>query len=223
MKIRIKAHPFYLLEKIKPFLFVLVLPLVKGLLQYLIFNKVSGVLALEIGALFIIFFVAILKFCGFSVELQEEIIIIKIGFLIKKVSYIDKRKASSLSIKENPIEKLFGAVTIKINTEAGKRKKADFKFSIRKKDALILWKAIYGDDSYETEKISNLKIAVWAATTSTAFSGLLIAVPIINKIGDLLGIALSDMLFAEIESVSKNFNIYMPPVVNTVTLIFLFA
>ena len=60
-----------------------------------------------------------------------------------------------------------------------------------------------------------------AAATSSAFSGIIIGVPLINRAGKLLGIGLSDMLLDELNNVSSKINTYFPPVVNTVTLVIL--
>lgn len=62
-----------------------------------------------------------------------------------------------------------------------------------------------------------------AATTSSAVMGMLIAVPIINKTGKLLGIALNNILLDEINNVSSGFKSYFPPIVNAITLVFLLS
>ena len=46
MKKEFHAHPLMLVSLIKPFLFVLVLPVLKGVIQYIIKRRVTGVLTL---------------------------------------------------------------------------------------------------------------------------------------------------------------------------------
>ena len=48
MKKIFKAHPLMILSFVKPFLFVLLLPVIKGFLQYVTVKTVDGVLGLEI-------------------------------------------------------------------------------------------------------------------------------------------------------------------------------
>ena len=43
-----KAHPLMILSRMKPFLFVLVLPFVRGLLQYITDREITSILRVEI-------------------------------------------------------------------------------------------------------------------------------------------------------------------------------
>ena len=72
-------------------------------------------------------------------------------------------------------------------------------------------------------RFSLYKLAFLAATTSSAFTGILISVPVINKLGKLLGIALNQVLFNRINEASGKMNKYFPPIVNMVTLVLLFG
>lgn len=47
MKREFKAHPFMILNYMKPFLFVLVIPLLKGIVQYILYKRATGILATE--------------------------------------------------------------------------------------------------------------------------------------------------------------------------------
>ena len=223
MKKTIKAHPLMIADKIKPFLFVLVLPLLKGLFQYIIKKSVSGVLSLEIAVFIVIALIATAQSLSFSLEILPNRIIIASGVIFKRKSFINIKSVSSISFNRSLIDVWLGAVTCCVNTEAGGVGKEDFKFKLYRKDAETLNRIIYSEEKWEKNRVSPLKIAFWAATTSSAFSGLVIGTPIVNSIGDLLGIAIYSQLFDEINEVSSKFNTYMPPIVNSVTLIFLIA
>ncbi len=223
MNRRIKAHPLMIGEKIKPFLFVLVLPLLKGLFQYIIQGRISGVLSLEIVAVALIAAITVALWLSFSLELLPDRIIIRSGVFLKRTSYIEFKNISSISFKQNPLDACFKTLTCYVNTEAGGVGKEDFAFKLRRQDAKLLKETVFGTEKLEKSRVSPLKIAFWAATTSSAFSGLIIGAPVVNKIGDLLGIALYGLLFDEITEVSSSFNTYMPPIVNTVTIIFIIA
>ena len=54
MKKEFKAHPLMIISLIKPFLFILILPVLKGVVQYIIRREVTGVLTLELIAFMII-------------------------------------------------------------------------------------------------------------------------------------------------------------------------
>ncbi|HAY97636.1 MAG TPA: hypothetical protein DCY23_05050, partial [Ruminococcaceae bacterium] len=130
MKQEFKAHPLMILSLIKPFLFVLILPVLKGAVQYLIYRKITGVFTLEAAALIVMLLAAFLRFRSFSIVCGKNGVKISEGVFLKKTSYIAVSKLSSVQTVQNPLDAVFGAVTYCVNTEAGKKGKTDFKFKL---------------------------------------------------------------------------------------------
>lgn len=223
MKKEFHAHPLMLVSLIKPFLFVLVLPVLKGVIQYIIKRRVTGVLTLELIAFMIITLIAALRCRSFRLICGKSGVTVKMGVLFKSTAFISVNKLSSVQTVRNPIDAVFRAVSYRINTEAGPKGKSDFDFKLSTKDSAEVSRLLYGEDNYTAVKFSVFKVAVMAATTSSAVSGMLIGVPIINKTGKLLGIALNNILLDEINSVSSGFKSYFPPIVNAITLVFLLS
>ena len=223
MKKEFRAHPLMLVSLIKPFLFVLVLPVLKGVIQYIIKRRVTGVLTLELIAFMIITLIAALRCRSFRLICGKSGVTVKMGVLFKSTAFISVNKLSSVQTVRNPIDAVFRAVSYRINTEAGPKGKSDFDFKLSTKDSAEVSRLLYGEDNYTAVKFSVFKVAVMAATTSSAVSGMLIGVPIINKTGKLLGIALNNILLDEINSVSSGFKSYFPPIVNAITLVFLLS
>ena len=223
MKKEFRAHPLMLVSLIKPFLFVLVLPVLKGVIQYIIKRRVTGVLTLELIAFMIITLIAALRCRSFRLICGKSGVTVKLGVLFKSTAFISVNKLSSVQTVRNPIDAVFRAVSYRINTEAGPKGKSDFDFKLSTKDSAEVSRLLYGEDNYTAVKFSVFKVAVMAATTSSAVSGMLIGVPIINKTGKLLGIALNNILLDEINSVSSGFKSYFPPIVNAITLVFLLS
>lgn len=218
-----KAHPLMILSLMKPFLFVLVFPIIRGAIRYFTNKTITGVIIIETLLFFIIAAVAILRYRAFRLIIDDDTITLKTGFIFVKRATISISQLSSVESRQNPLDTVFRSVTYSINTEAGRRNTPDFKFKLRKKDSKEISKIVYGDKETRRIKYSILKIAILAATTSSAFTGLIIGVPVINKAGDLFGIGLSKMLFDEINNVSNKFSLYFPPIVNVISLIFLLA
>ena len=88
MRRQFKAHPFMILNYMKPFLFVLVIPLIKGIIQYIFYRRATGVLAMEAVALLAVLLIGYLKFRSFSIVCGKSGVKITDGIFIKKVSYI---------------------------------------------------------------------------------------------------------------------------------------
>lgn len=221
MKKDYRAHPLMILVFLKPFLFILIIPLVKGLVQYIISRRISGIISLEVAAFSAILAVAALKWHAFGITVSGDVMTVKSGVLFTRKSVINISRLSSVQTLKDPIDTVFGSVTYRVNTEAGAKGKADFEFKLKTSDSDELSRLLYGEEAKTVLKFPVWKLAVMAATTSSALSGIIFSVPIINKTGKLLGFALNSMLFDEINTVSEQVTTVFPPVVNAATLIFL--
>lgn len=212
-----------IISLMKRFLFVLILPVVKGIVQYIIFRRVTGFLTLEIMGFAAIAAAAFLRCRAYRIVCGNKTVTVYTGVLFKKCSVIPVSKLSSVQTVQNPLDAVFGAVTYRVNTEAGKKGKTDFEFKLSLKDSKKVSELLYGKSEYTAVKFSAVKVAVMAATSSSAVTGMIIGVPIINKTGKLLGLALDSILLNEINTVSENIKFYFPPIVSAVTLIFLLS
>lgn len=221
MKSNFKAHPLFIFNLLKPFLFVLIFPLIKGLRQFLQYGETSGVFSFEILLFIIILFIAYLRYRSISIKVDNNILYIKIGIVFVRKAAINLTRVSSVKITKSPIDAIFGAVTYRINTEAGRKGKPDFEFKLSKKDSESLSELIYGEKTGTSVGFSVYKLAFLAATTSSAFTGIIISVPVIYRMGNLLGIALNEMLLNQINAASEKMNSIFPPLVNLVTLVVL--
>ena len=61
IKTTFKAHPIMILRLMKPYLFILILPLIRALIQYITKGEINGLLAFEIIAFCFILAIAILR------------------------------------------------------------------------------------------------------------------------------------------------------------------
>jgi len=223
MKTVYRAHPLMIIKLSKPFLIVLVFPLLRALLQYLAKGEIKGLVTFEIIAILMILGLAVARFFTFRVYCDDKTVTVRQGVIFVRKSEIEIAKLSSVQTERTPIDYLCGAMTFRINTEAGTKNRPDFEFKLNFSRGKELSKQLYSDEPVSKQRFSAVKIAVMAATTSSAFTGLIIGVPIINRAGNLFGIALSEMLFNDINNVSSKFETHFPPIVNTITLLFLLA
>lgn len=218
-----RAHPLMIFNFLKPFLFVLLIPVVRGLIQYAANGEYDSILKFEILLSVALFIVGLLRWWCFKLILNEEkhTITVISGLFFRRTAKINIDRLSSVQTKQNPIEFIFRAVTFRINTEAGNLDKADYEFKLSMKSAKMVSTLLYGKGETKKIRFSLFKIAILAATTSSAFTGMLVGVPLIYRAGNLLEIAISDMLINEINNVSQKIETYFPPVVNAISLVFL--
>ena len=218
-----RAHPVMFFKMLKPYLFILILPFIRAFVQYVKIGKTSGIILLEFIA---VVFISVLAFCGWKsikIGVKRNRLVIEKGFFIKSRSAIDLSLISSVSIKQNVIDRVIGSVTCAINTESGRFNKNDFEFKLYKNDAKILRFLLYGGEKTKNMRFSFLKIALLAAGTSSVITGVIIGVPLINKIEDLVNIAVSDTLLNEINLAATNLAKYFPLFFNLITIIFVLA
>ncbi len=218
-----RAHPLMIFNFLKPFLFVLLIPVVRGLIQYAASGEYDSILYFEVVLLIALFVIGLMRWWCFKLILNEErhAITVVSGLFFRRRAKINIDKLSSVQTKQNPLEFICQAVTFRLNTEAGNIDKADYEFKLSVKSAKKVSTLLYGKGDNKKIRFSLFKIAVLAATTSSAFTGILVGVPLIYRAGNLLEIAISDMLINEINNVSQKIQTYFPPVVNAISLVFL--
>lgn len=222
MRKEYRAHPLMIWSLMKPFLFVLLFPFVKALLSYAVDGKINNILGLEILMVVMLIAIAIARWLAFRVSIDEKTIYIRMGIIFVKTAEIELSKLSSVQIEKSPIDAIFGAVTYKVNTEAGSKNSSDFRFKLSLRNSKEISKNLYKGQAVSKLRVSAFRVAFLAAATSSAFTGMIVGVPIINQAGKLLGVGFNK-IYEEIAIVSSRIQNYFPPVVNTVSLILLLA
>lgn len=219
MKKEFRAHPLMMFRLMRPFLIFLIYPVVQGAIQYFVTGTFKGAIKLELIALLVISIIVGLRCAAFKLILGSKTVTIKTGVWLKKKAVIPISKLSSVRTEQNPVDAIFNAVTYRINTEAGSKRKSDFEFKLSKSDSREASKLLYGEKEHTAVKFSAFKVAVMAVTTSSAVTGIFVAVPIISNIGRLIGVGIEKMLLDEINNISQLVDTHMPPIVSRVSLI----
>lgn len=223
MKTEFKAHPLMIFSGKTPLFLLFIVPIVRAVFWYILKGKTPTFsLAVWAGVVFVLV-AGVLRMMSFRLIYCDNNFTINKGWLFKSSLSINKTSVSSIEIKQNPIEWLFRAKTLCINTEASQSKKSEFKIKLYNRDCETISRILYNCEKGGGNKIPPLKALLAAVFTSSAFTGLIIGVPIINNIGRLLGIALRERIFKEIGRISLKIETYFPPIARTITLIFLIS
>ena len=215
------AHPIMAVYYLKPFLFVLLIPLFNALIDALFKQEINGVLLNEIILASIISVCSVIKWRRFSVTVTDSRIIICYGLFFYRKVEIPKEKISSIQTLRHLTDRIFGSVTLRINTESGRKGKADFEIKVSVRDAESISAELFLKDAARTIKFSAIRVALTAAAASSAFTGLIFIVPTIKQSGILLGTAIEEIVLARITEASAAISRIIPPVINTVTIVFL--
>jgi len=200
----------------------LLIPLIRGFVQYYRNRKIMPTLNWGIVVFIAIIIFGVFRWLSFRLVCDEKTVFVQTGVIFVRKALIPISGLSSIQSDQSPLDYIFAAVTYRINTEAGSREKTDYKFKLSRKNSHAVSELLYGKKKSEPVRFSAVKVAILAAATSSSFAGMLIGVPILNSAARLLGLGFEEVL-DEITSVSNRFETYFPPIVNTITLILLFA
>ncbi len=220
MKREFRAHPLMILEKIKPFLLILIIPVLRGIIQYIENGQIERILGLETVIFAAVVIYAICRWWCFRLICGEKTVTVRDGIFLIRQAVIPVSGLSSVQSEQSPLDYIFHSVTFRINTEAGSRTKTDYSFKLSRRDSHAVSDLLYGEKSGEPMRFSPFKIAILSAATSSAFTGILVGVPILNSAARLAGVGVNEVL-DRINSVSNTFETYFPPIVNTATFILL--
>ena len=100
-----RAHPLMIFNFLKPFLFVLLIPVVREVIQYASSGEYDSILRFEIVLLMILLVVGILRWLCFKLVINEEkrTITVKSGLFFRKFAKINLDRLSSVQTKQNPL------------------------------------------------------------------------------------------------------------------------
>ncbi len=220
MKREFRAHPFMILSIMKPLLPILLIPIARGLIQYMADKKITPILRMEIALFLIILIYGFFRWYTFKLTCDKKCVTIKDGVIFVREAVIPIGGISSVQSEQNPIDYIFRCVTFRVNTEAGSSRRTDYSFKLSRKNSHAVSDFLYGPKKGDPVRFSPVKIAILAAATSSAFTGMLVGVPFLNNSAKLVGVGVNEVL-DQINIVSNKFETYFPPIVNTVSLILL--
>ncbi len=220
MKKEFRAHPFMILSIMKPLLPILLIPVARGIIQYIADRQITPILRMEIFLFLVIIVYGFFRWRAFRLICNEKSVTIKDGVLFTRQAIIPIKGISSVQSEQSPIDFIFRSVTFRVNTEAGSSRRTDYSFKLSRHNSHEVSALLYGVKKGEPIRFSPFKIAILAAATSSAFTGMLVGVPFLNNSARLVGVGVNELL-DQINAVSNKFQAYFPPIVNTVSLILL--
>ncbi len=160
------------------------------------------------------------RYRRFELSINEKEIYIRTGFLLVRRSTIPIKRISTIEILRSPTDRIFSAISVKISTEANTYS-GNLRFVLPKRDTGRLLQCLGISVGSRETSFSFKQALVFAAAQSSVVNGILLTVPLLNRAGALVGAELSDLVISEIDNIGHNLS-YYSPVVNTLSLAFLF-
>ena len=228
---RFRPHPLYILSNLWRYLFILLIPLVRGL-YYVVINSFSLTNGFQFAVnisrwvqgawmdilfLFAFLSLGILLWVTFTVEVSEDGLLVNRGIFRREISFLPASRYSCVSLLEPLRLRLFGAVYLRIDTPGGGLQNADLQVMLRKKDCQKIVRMLQVPQGLTplspmreyTPK--NSYVFLLAMITSNSFAGMLLISTFITQVGNLLGEQFSEMIYGTFENVARTLAFGVPP------------
>lgn len=212
-----KAHPLIILTYLKPYMFILLIPTAQGVASYFVNRKLTSLILGEFLTAAVILTLSILKFLRFRMTIRTDHITVQQGILLRNTARIPIDKISTAFVRTGPLLILCRAVEIRLNTEAGRPGKADFKMIMPRTIVPKLYGLFpFGKSGVTTLETTAKRLIIMAAATSNFATGLLIAAPVVDHAGDLLGTGITEKVYdtinVAVEYAESTIGSLIPPI-----------
>ena len=212
----LRAHPFMIFAYLKPYLFVLLLPVARGILNYGVSGALSRLVIGEAVLAFLIMAVSVLKWLRCRLIVDRDFIRMREGLFFQKESIIPRENIASMFVENRPLLWLFRGAVVRFDTEAGTPGKSDLDLLLPLHRVPALLELLPPrPDKRHPEEIRQyhapaLKMLIMAAATSSAATGLLLAAPVIHKAGQLLGESFSQRVYGTLTEAASLLETVIP-------------
>ena len=228
---RFRPHPLYILGNLWRYLFLLLIPVFRGLYYVLInsFSLQSGfqfvvnlsnwIQGVWVDILFSALFlsVGVLLWLTFTVEVSEDGLLVRRGILKRETTFLPASRYRCVSVLAPVRLRIFGAAYLRVDTPGGGLEKADLLIMLGKKDCLQIVQmlkepqALSGNLSEREYIPRNRYVFVLAMITSNSFAGILLISTFITQVGDILGRQFSEMIYGTFENIARTLAFGIPP------------
>ncbi len=218
---KVKTHPLMIFKFTRRYVFILLLPLVRSILNYGVTGALSRLVIMESLLAFLILVVSVMRWLSFSVVFRDDCIIVDSGVLVRRHAVMPLEKISISYTERNLLLGFFGAVAARIDTDSGFRKKADFEIYFSRKAARVYETLIQPENSGVLSYHSKLSMGiVMALANASAFTGLIVLAPAINRAGEILGDRINSGLRDTISFATALIGTIVPPAATVIAIIF---
>ena len=221
----IHQHPLSIAQGIGRNLILLIFPLLRGLLalKFDIFTWIAGAW-IDILLLLTVLSYAVLRYRSKYISFCENCIHIKSGVFLARKCTLPTEKITTIYFSQNLMHRLFGAVQLIIETNAGTSKKSDFSMLISKKNADIFESNVINSVQSVIKKCYMPKmhfIVMYSVQSTSTLSGILLLSAFFSQGGAILNRRLQNEFLNTVDNISHRIVIGIPPILVAVSVVLL--
>ena len=228
---RCRPHPLYILSNLWKYLFILLIPVVRGL-YYVLLNSFSLTEGFTLGVNLsrwlqgawvdlLVFFaflsLGVLLWATFTVEVSDDGLQIRRGIFRREVTFLPVSRYCCVSVVQPVRLWLFGAVYLRVDTAGGNFQNADLLVMLKKKDCQKILRMLQAPvplaplSPIRSYKPKSRYVFILAMITSNSFAGMVLISTFITQVGNILGQRFSEMIYGTFENVARTLAFGIPP------------
>lgn len=217
-------HPIKILSYTTKFFWLLVIPLVRGLIsmQWDFQTWVEGAW-IDIIVLLLIFLFAYTRWYNITFKINPSSFSLYSGIYIKGENTIDFSKITSFSVEKNYFLNLINANRLIIETNCGSGRKSDILITVKINDADrfidILEDYNYTNELRITYKPKKTHLLIFSLIFSNTLSGVILIATLIYQSGKMAGQELESRLIYTVNEITKKLSKNLPPAAVLLSLI----
>ena len=203
-----RTHPITILEFVSKYLFLLLIPVLRGLFYLLttshdFYNWLAGAWVDLLVVLFILL-ASYLRWRFQFYRYDEQGLTVRRGVLIRRTVTIPQSSISTLTVEESFYLRPFRAVHLLADTDAGPFQRADCQLTLHREDACGLLER-HGREPNLKPRLYRprwTELAFLSIIVSNTLTGVVFLATFINKAGELLGEEFQRRLLVGLEGVA---------------------
>lgn len=212
-----RTHPAYLLTQLPRFVWLLILPLARQLMEWGGRSPLGRLPVLL--AVLLIFAAAFLRWQTKRWALRENELLIRSGILLQRQYRLPFSSIAAIRESRGPLLALFGARRIQIEMNAGKKAAPGTTLLLSKADAEACLAAFTGGPLSPLAHMRSRDTVLAALSTSNFALGLLAAAPVLRGAGKLFGTLVQERFREVLTTAQRLAAAYVPPLLTAVALL----
>ena len=201
-----------ILKFVKRYTFILLIPVARSLVNFALYGTTGGFVLWELVSAGAIITIGVVRWIRYTLKVEDDRVIINTGLIISVRSVLPLKSISGIYAERSLYSAIFGAVRIRVGTEACGRKKSDFEFYLSSSEANRLFLCVYGNEKVGYVSRSSIgQIILLSASSASALSGMLVAATVFNDAGKLFGDSLHKGVIDTVSFVSAIAGRIVPP------------
>mgnify|MGYP002640748735 FL=1 len=213
----IKSHPIMIMHFLSRYILLLIIPSLKSIASFFASGslKEDSVWYLFFMALIVI--ISILKLLRCRIYALKTHIRTRQGLFFMKENMINLDKISNITAYSGILLHLLKAVYVKIDTEAGKRKKSDFEIIMSKDDYNFLVNMVFREGKSTSEFLfSPEKICIMALSATSVITGSALMFSVINYVSQITEENIADKLYESINNTVSLLDFILPRAIGVI-------